>query len=626
MKTRYFLDGIEINEPINYPELELEINYDHEINTQAVSITDFQFGVSDGRNSNDAKLIIEDKFNNGLLTEGIPFRIELDNEKGTTYTLFDGYVNPWSAKYELGQITAKATENIRIDWINDVADSVTFEYLYSINKITNADFIAVPYVISRKQNAIENIIAITTIFTISLELKRVAKDLEDAIADIAGTFNTVAGVIKFVLLIGYLTILVISIIRLIIDLYNHLVQPVKYHYAMKASRLCEIACDHLGVNFSSSILQNSAFKDMLILPEKYNIKEDNVGVLKTITGYFQPNQNEQLGFYKGTFGDLLRNLKTMFKAKVIIDNGTLYFEKYNYRLGGPLYQIPELEYNGFELNYDDFRSNYYLRFAIDYEDRNTVQEYEGTSVQIITLPSAVTNNKLLLTKNIDEITIPFALGKRKTKLNFVEQLISDSINGFINTLTVIENGLNAVISQLNKIINQINKLKQFLATLGINTGINVPSIPNATFNQITNPIENRIGMLKMESDYVNIPKVILVKDNGNKRNNILLSTNESLLNAKYLFENYHYFVSFVPKVGFDKGNQYLIKEFSNVPFTFEDYEKVRMNAYCYDYDASEAEILNLKYNPDAQTANIRYKVNKLYISNLTEKVLYPNGQ
>ncbi len=37
MIVRYYLDGIEINPPNNYPELEIELNYDQDGNQQALS-------------------------------------------------------------------------------------------------------------------------------------------------------------------------------------------------------------------------------------------------------------------------------------------------------------------------------------------------------------------------------------------------------------------------------------------------------------------------------------------------------------------------------------------------------------------------------------------------------------
>ncbi|MEX5502106.1 hypothetical protein, partial [Pseudomonas syringae] len=86
------------------------------------------------------------------------------------------------------------------------------------------------------------------------------------------------------------------------------------------------------------------------------------------------------GYFKGTFGDFIRAFKTMFNAKLVIDNSVsgspiFYFEKYNFRKSESGITIPELwgDSNKFAFNYNDFKSNIKLAFMVDQQDRHTIK-------------------------------------------------------------------------------------------------------------------------------------------------------------------------------------------------------------------------------------------------------------
>ena len=91
-----------------------------------------------------------------------------------------------------------------------------------------------------------------------------------------------------------------------------------------------------------------------------------------------------------------------------------------------------------------------------------------------------------------------------------------------------------------------------------------------------------------------------------------------------MFENYHFYISFVSSGNF-KGNQYLLKSFEQIPFNVNDYEKVRLNNKIYDGQGNEAEILTLKYNPLKETASGTYRVNYTCLKNIKQTILEPNG-
>ena len=133
--------------------------------------------------------------------------------------------------------------------------------------------------------------------------------------------------------------------------------------------------------------------------------------------------------------------------------------------------------------------------------------------------------------------------------------------------------------------------------------------------------------MKMETDYIQVPKMILIDNNSNPRNNKLLSTNESLQNAEYLYNEYHYFQSFIsdPLKNF-VANQFLIKNFDGIPFCFEDYEKVRLNNRIFDANGNEGELITLKWNPIEETASGTFKIRQIYTNNLKETKIVLDGK
>jgi hypothetical protein len=121
-------------------------------------------------------------------------------------------------------------------------------------------------------------------------------------------------------------VLLVQLIKQMIDL---LIQPVKYVACMSELSLCQRGSQSFGFTFKSSILENAPYKDSYIIPEKYNhdIKTNNNKV--EIFGFTDAN-NPSEGFYKGTFGELLRKLKNKYNAKIIIEGNTLRLEREDY--------------------------------------------------------------------------------------------------------------------------------------------------------------------------------------------------------------------------------------------------------------------------------------------------------
>jgi hypothetical protein len=618
MREKFFIDGVEVNEPLNYQGIEIQLNWDKDSNSQAVSVSELEFGVSDGRTEADSYKILKTKMSRGLsggtgVTEGVPFKIILDSERGRQSEIFNGYINLWKSKNRNGVISAPIIESGSLDWLNDIAEAVTFDMLDDLGLIDSSLYVEIPYCIEKKQNAFEVIICVVSLFVIADSLATQIQILSKNVADTAGVFTTASGVIGLIAQSIYIVGLVVALAGLLLSLYRLIIQPVKYHYGMYVKDLFDIATRYLGYTFTSSILQTQPFDGLILLPEKYNIQNGNY-----LEGLLKPSVNESKGYYKGTFADLIRSFKVMFDAKIVIDSGVFYFEKRNFRLSNDGLKLPDM-YDSryeFEFNHEDFNSNTIVSFMTDFSDRHTVKEYAGTSCQAIQTPKVVINSQMRLTKGLSENRIPFALGKRKTKYSDIENLLNGAIAGVNSSLNLIIEALNAVIDTANDVIDSLNDLITGLEFIGINLDIDIETLDSIDSDSIQIPFDNKIGLLKMESDYVNVPKLLML--DGRK----LLG--DDYLNAKYIFDNFHIYKLFVEYNG-NVPNQYLIKSIDEMPFTYTDYETVKNNNAIFTAQGETGELISLKFNPYKQTASLQYRVLKQYTDNLQLQILEPDG-
>lgn len=624
MRTRHYLDEIEINPPNNYKELEIELNYDTDGNQQSVSINDWEFGVMDKSKGNDGALMCKNQLfdQTGVgVVQGKPFKITIDNERGKTYLLFNGYVDLWKAQYANGKVIAPAVESGKIDWLNDYADSFSFEYLYSIGFLKKDMFVPVPYVIVKKQDSFEVVMTLVTIFVITDTLKKQITEIAQLAAGSANPLE-MTSIPRLIFQIIYLILLFASLIPLILKLINMLVPPVKYHNVMYVRDLFEIACKYMGLTFKSSILQTAPFNKMVIMPEKYNLTE-NKGLL---AGDFK-NNNEKVGYFKGTFGDLIRAMKIMFHGKVVISDNNLYLEPFDFKLGSNGIVVPYSFANKdtFTLNYDDFFATMIVSFLTDLSDRHTIQEYKGTSVQVTQTTKSTVNPQLSLLRNLDEARISFALAKVKKELTNIEEILLKFSEGTQLVLTIIVAGLNLAIIAINILIAIIQKILKALSTIGIKIKLKINPIKKIPTPNLKKLITNRIDILKMESDYVAIAKIFLIDQNTNPLNTKISSNNQAVLNAKYLFDNFHYLKSFVSING-KSPNQYMLRKSDEFPFSFTQFETIRNNNAIFTPDGDEGDARSLRFNPEKQTATCDYRVKKQYISNLKLNVYEPDGQ
>lgn len=620
------LNGVVIKEPLNYQDTTFEIKWDIETLSKTFGVSNIELGLADNGDGADGYNLVKRHVASGLssgvgVTEGLPLQYYVEDEVHGTLELFDGMLNAWGAEFKNGYVNAPIVQTQSIDFVSEKAEGVTFDLLFDLGIITQSDFVEIPYCIDKKQSTVEIIVTLLSVFVIINTLKEQVQQIYEKAAESAGVFTTIPAVLGLIARIIFIITLFISLISLLYNLYLAVIQPVKYHYGMKVLPQLQKAAQYLGLEFKSPILEAKPFSDLVILPQKYKLNTKNNPV-EWVVGLVNPKVDGQKGYWKGSFASLLIQMKNMFKAKVVMTDGVISLVPWNYTQGNSGFFLPDLYDSRYEFkfNSEDFVSTEVFGFDTDTNDRHTIQEYSGTAIQVTQTQKVTTNVGFYLGKNSNTITLGFALAKRKTSLTAAEEIVKAIFTTLDITLDILFSILNAVIEVVNAIIDKVNKLLKLLRSLGLKfLNFKIPSVPRLDRPEFSSMIDNRIGMLKMESDFVYVPKIMLLSGSG--RNTKVLDS--QYLTARYLYENYHKYSVFGGYNG-EQPYQFIIKKTENVPISVKDIKSMLTNNIIFTQEG-EAELISVQYRPVQQLANIEYRIRKTYTNNIQVSIIEPDG-
>ncbi len=616
------LNGQNAGTPFNLEDLEIELLFDKDAPQARVTNQQWIFV------NEDAKLIL-DHINSGKIFQGIDLNIKLvqDGVSRDFRRLLD-----FTQDHQLSsnKVVATAIDAGGIDWMNTNIDSFTFEYLYrKSGVITKDDFVFVPYVRNRKNNAVDGFILFSQIFYIEIELLSLVTESSSDVGQSA-TVIDVPEIFELIAKIVYGTLLFARLIKLFIDLFDLIIQPVKYHAGMYVRDLFIKGCEHLGLEFESPILtdKESPYYDLFHLPKKYFTPET---LNEKIFGFLNPDRNEQNGVYQGTFGDMVRQYSELFNAKIIVADGVMTFIRRDEPVSdGPEYRIPSVEIEESKKNSDELRSTYVLEYDTDPTDVNTYEEYHGTITEVKTVipDGAIIDKSRLVGGGAEVRATGLAHGRQKKKLNRNEEIFNQIIK-VANPLIQLFRGIaNGGIAAINFLANSVEKLNKVFAFVGL-TGIKIefPDIePIPTFN-VHEIIDKRIGMLMLEADVVSVPKAFILEDKGggDPKGYRIHPSNDTIMSSETIFKAYHQIELFAD-VGTETPNQWVRYKAPLVKFCFDDFLKVYRNSLILDENGDEARIESLKWKPMKQTASIDYRVREFYATEFTQEINTPDGK
>jgi len=496
--------------------------------------------------------------------EGIPYNI-ITNSGITLQYYIDLQADTIFRDFE---IEVKIKRRFAKDNFFERADSITFELMAA--KGVNFDSFDVPYVII-PDNQVETAIGL------AVSIYVVTKDTIDQIIALSQTITNIidsvtpevgAGVttdpaeiatliVKALLQLVIVALLLVALIKLVQQLFELIFPKVRYFKGIKVKRLLEQACAHLGYSFSSSLLDGISGLTIVPFP-----------LVKQKDSFWDFIQNDlNFAFNKGypsaadstpTLGSLLTALENQFNARTKVLNGQVQFEIRNYWQDLSSNQIiPALNLqadrqNEFRYNTEDIWKRYYIRYQVDYSDLFTIDFYDPNDAEYSTEVVNVANPDLVTIRGLNEISIPFALGGRKSGLNWLEKLAK----GFFELV--------------DGVINAFGGNGNFAAQ-----------------------IEARIGVMQVSQQFFSQTKMLYTI--GGKQP----SNYADLISAGSIYRNYH-------QINEIEINDF--KVFINVPLRMNDQEFVTLlnNNYA-EIDGVVCEILQIQYKDEQSMATISYK-------------------
>tara|TARA_R110001592_G_scaffold48788_1_gene153065 strand:- start:6114 stop:7886 length:1773 start_codon:yes stop_codon:yes gene_type:complete len=577
-KITISLNGDDSSQVRELHDIELLATFENG-NAQAnISITEFEF-VNDF--AKDVRTWIDNGLTTGLgIFEGIPLSVTINGDS-PNYLAFNGHLD-MTDEFEIVNPTivkGKIKKDSGLQNLDDLASGLTFYYLFEIGVLTLSDMEFVPYIIEKEFDPIAFLLIILSIYTLATQIISLIKELAQSIA------SGITAPILFALDVIYALLLIVYLTQLIIDLVRMIVEPIRYTRGIRLKTLLEIGSSHLGFGYNSSVSEINQNKIMLIpsknsVDEQGNAKKQSLGLAMFQNGLGIPNARD-FGY---TFGEILQLVNKTFNCKIGLKNGVIeqHSQNASWWIQQSTYQIPDLLWESQKFNTDELTSNFLLTFTPDSQDKNVMENYKGTSYEVITTPINVSNPKNVALKGLDEIDIPYALGIRKTKTTFIE----DVLDIFIATS-----------EELTDLVNSIQ------------SG-NATQIPAIT---------GRIGCVKFGTDFLNIPKMLYMNDV-----NQLPSNYHDLWSAKVLWNKYHSEKSFVGN-NFTNTNQWRIYEGVRVPFGFSDFLKLIDNSYFYDIDGNTSQVVKIQWSVSKDFAIMDFRVNKIYTKNLQETFIEVGG-
>lgn len=374
--------------------------------------------------------------------EGIPYRVELEGN-----ITIDYYVDLLDQiKVRLHEVEIKLKKRLGRDNFKERADGTSFELMLA--KGVTFDLKNIPYFII-KDNQVETAITLfIAIYVMTKELIQAIKDTADAIAELIEASTPIPGLspagptlsynvgaivkagLKVTAQLIYTAALLLAVIELATQMFTLLFPPKRRLLGCNFMDIMQKGCAYLGYTFQSDLLTQQPYWHIVPVPLTKNRKGIFDLIPDALTSPFNkgvPSSSDTTP----TFGLFIEALETMFNARLIVNNGVVRIERrdwlYNQTTNNimPALSIQADRDDEFTYNIGEVWKRYYIHYQTDSTDLHTMdaEMYDFHDAEFSTEPNwSITNPDLVTIKGLNDVNIPFALGRRKEKLNWVEAI------------------------------------------------------------------------------------------------------------------------------------------------------------------------------------------------------------
>ena len=553
---RHFLNNIEVS-PRNV--LEIGLNTDYSGNPEILSIDTDKIKLP-----REALTIIQNHIATQGVFEGIPYNIVTEGGVNLEY-----YVDLTDqAMFSTYDIEVKIKKRKGKDLFFENADGLSFELM--ANKGVSFDLVKIPYLIVPDNIPEIGLNLSIALFVMTKEGIQAFKDLSTAISNLIKAVTPNVGIppvpplgeiISLALTVAaqlaYTIAIVIAIKKLAEQMFQLIFPKIRYYLGSTIRELIEKGCDYLGFTLESNLLFEN--RNLTLMP---------VPLLKEKKSIFNFLQNElDFSFTKGyptaqdsisTLGELIKAVELWFNAKTRVYQGKVQIERRDYwqilttNTLTPSLSDQDKRTNEYYLNTDEAWKRTYIHYQVDYSDLHTLDFFDPTDAEYSTEPLNVINQDLVTIKGFNDINIPFALGVRKSELNWVE-------------------------NQALKFFQTMDNVINFLGGNG-----NYASI-----------IEDRLRVIQVTSQFYSVTKVLWAI-NGRQPVDYV-----NYIKASAIYEKYH-------KINEIQINGYKVFNDIAIRLNSSDFVNLLDNNYAF-INGVLCEILSINYIDEESKAIISYK-------------------
>lgn len=556
---RHFINGIETS-PRNTEEIGVKSDFTERPNELALNV-DSVVLVREGYAE-----VMQWKVTPGVF-QGIPYQVVLDNG-----AILDYYVDltDESTTYRDQEVVVKLKRRFSKDNFFERAQGVSFTSMQKQGVVF--DSFDVPYVIV-PENIGELFFSLSiTTFIMTKELVQAIKDTAQAISDLVEAITPNATLpplppvgeiislaLKVVAQVVYTAAILVAVIKLGQQLLEIVFPKVRYLMATKVKELMLKSCQYLGYGFQSNLLDN--LSGVSVLPVPLRKKQQN---------WWDFLQNDlNFAFNKGvptgkdtirTIAQLFDAFEETFNARTKVVNGVVQFERRDFWQNitpnsvKPALVIQDRRSDEYTLNTQEAWRRAYVEYQVDFNDLHTADDYEGTDAEYSTEALNLINDDLDLIKGLNEVQIPFALGRRKEKLTIVEEIAK---------------GVLLVIDALANVFGGNSSLASL--------------------------ITGRIGVLQLSNQFFGVTKLLYVTGTQGKQPANYLDK----IRASAIYQSYH-------AINEIQVNDYKVYVGARVRISESDFVNLLDNNFA-EVNGQIVEILEIEYIDNRSFSRISYK-------------------
>lgn len=650
---------VDVPPPRNWKAMKLQVIFDQENYQAQLQTINFEWVKQNA-------VSIFRYFRNGLtggtgIFEGPGLRIWIGSI--SPQLIFDGCIDTANQAFDIQSdiITCPLKESGRIDWMNDVSKSITFEYLTSLpagsqGRITRSDYKQIPYALSTIPDYTQAMLLSISLFIIIKEsidvVSKIISLTVRAISQSLSWLQLVGTIIEIVLYLIYLVALIAASAKLIQQIADNLIQSKKTKLGMREVDLFKKGCEYFGLNFVSSIYGEGTadryggrYVNATLIPIKIKIPDGDPSFELFERPPDETTNPKSYGYYEGTFYDFLKDMEQTYHGRVIIKGNTMYFEELNYWNVADSFRLPNegevgntfLYPQPYGTNANEIPAVYIVKFQKDEQDLNTYNDYKGTYVIAQATPNVVYNPKNQLLHGATKVDLPFALARRKVGYTKLEKMMLDLLDQYSRMLTGITDAINHSTAQMSGFLGSVvgtenvglsNSEVGFVASflLGNPAGgvlailfgsdglVDVPIIPASGFS------DSRIGWMLLSSDFIGVKKRLIGTPNGDdwyvNENN---SATQGWGSALSLMNDFHFNALIA-------DNQWLVYKNKKFKFGIKDWLQINDNNVLITADLRNGKFEKIIWDLHNDIAeDVTYRIKEKYTNNYTLKITTDGG-